>query len=90
MPLIGNNPRNGSWERQFEMGLPDCRLSYLEREKARVPMTFIGQSWDTVFCALCHKPYMAVPPDCPHVFYICEGCFLEQGAPPDCVQVSGS
>lgn len=94
MPVVGNNPRNGSWEREFEKNgaysLPDCRVSYLERDKHRVYLRQLGQAWDTVYCAACHKPWMAVPPDCPHVFFICDPCVKEHGAPPDAIQVPGT
>ena len=70
--LASLDPRNHSWEREFEDGLPDCRVSPLAREQNRVP---VGRmSWDIVFCAQCHKPYGATSPDCPHVFYICDSC----------------
>ncbi len=94
MPKVGHNPRNGSWEREFEKNgtfrLPDCRLKFLERDKARVFLPHLGQGWDTVFCAICGKPEMAVPPDCPHVYYQCQQCFNEHGAPPDAIQVLGT
>ena len=94
MPVIGHDPRNGSWEQAFEKNgaycLPDCRVSFLERDKYRVPVKF-GQRWDTVFCAgPCGLPKMAVPPDCPHVFFICQDCVDTYGAPPDCIQVPGT
>jgi hypothetical protein len=92
MPQVGNDPRNGGWERELEKNgaysLPDCRVSFLERDKHRV---FIrGQAWDIVYCAQCHKPWMGVNPDCPHVFFICDPCVKEKGPPPDCVQVPGT
>jgi hypothetical protein len=95
MPVVGNNPRNGSWEREFEKNgskpLPDCRVSYLERDNHRVFLPHIRQAWDIVFCAgPCGKPKMAVAPDCPHVFFICQDCVDTYGAPPDCVQVPGT
>jgi hypothetical protein len=90
MPAVGNDPRNGSWERQFEMGLPDCRMSYLERDQHRVYFKHIGQAWDIVYCASCHTAQMATPPDCPHVFFLCDKCFYEKGPPPDCIQVPGT
>lgn len=94
MPVVGNDPRNGSWEREFEKNgtfrLPDCRLKFLERDKQRVFLPHIGQAWDTVYCAMCGKPEMAVPPDCPHVYYQCQQCFNAHGAPPDAIQVPGT
>ena len=95
MPVVSNDPRNGSWEKEFEKNgsyaLPDCRVSFLERDKNRVFLPRIGQAWDIVFCAgPCSKPKMAAPPDCPHVFFICDDCVNEYGAPSDCVQVPGT
>lgn len=80
------DPRNHNWETGLEKGLPDCRVKPFEREKSAVQ---IGRmQWDLVFCAQCHKPYGAVPPTCPHVFYICDDCVYINGAPPDCIQVA--
>lgn len=94
MPQVGNDPRNGSWEKEFEKNgsyaLPDCRVGFLERDNHRVYLKHIGQEWDTVYCAACHQPWAAVPPDCPHVFFICSPCVNAHGAPPDCVQVPGT
>ncbi len=94
MPVVGNDPRNGSWERAFEKNgpyaLPDCRVSFLERDKHRVLLSSIGQAWDIVYCPLCGEPKMAVSPDCPHVFFICQTCVDEHGAPPDVIQVPGT
>lgn len=93
MPMVGNDPRNGSWEREFEKNgsytLPDCRVRYLDRDKHRIMIR--GQVWDIVFCAgPCGKPKMAATPDCTHVFFICDDCVRDYGAPPDCVQVPGT
>lgn len=94
MPVVGNDPRNGSWEREFEKNgrsfLPDCRMPFLERDNYRAPVKF-GQKWDIVFCAgPCAQPKMAVAPDCPHVFFICQDCVDLYGAPPDAIQVPGT
>jgi hypothetical protein len=80
------DPRNHNWEKQLEKGLPDCRVKPFEREKAAVQ---IGRmQWDTVFCAQCFKPSGAVPPNVPHVFFICDECVYTNGPPPECVQVT--
>jgi hypothetical protein len=91
MPKVGNDPRNGSWERQFEwdgaLHLPDCRVKYLDRDAHRVK---IGrQVFDTVYCADCGGAFMGVNPDCPHVFFWCDGCYERRGfkAPPGAVQI---
>jgi hypothetical protein len=89
MPVVGNNPRNGSWEREFEKNgsyaLPDCRVNYLERDAHRVFLPKLGQGWDTVFCSSCHEPKMAVAPDCPHVFFICQTCVDTKPLPPEII-----
>lgn len=94
MPVVGNDPRNGSWEREFEKNgafqLPDCRVSYLERDNHRVFFRHIGQAWDIVYCAICCEPKMAVPPDCPHVYFICPDCVAAGKVPPDAIQVPGT
>ncbi len=90
MPQVSNDPRDGSWEKELEKNgsysLPDCRVSFLERDKHRV---FIrGQVFDIVYCAgPCGQPKMATSPDCPHVFFICDDCVKTYGAPPDCIEV---
>jgi hypothetical protein len=79
MPQVGNDPRNGSWDQEFEKNgpyrLPDCRVSYLERDNHRVRLSRIGLAWDIVYCAQCHQPKAASSPDCPHVFFICQECY---------------
>lgn len=94
MPVVGNDPRNGSWEREFEKNgryaLPDCRLTFLERDKHRIFLPHLGQAWDKVFCAECGEPQMAVPPDCPHVYFLCQKCVDDGKAPPDAIQVPGT
>lgn len=80
------DPRNHNWEKELEGGLPDCRVRPMEREAARI---VIGKGWwDKVFCANCGEPSGAVPPNCPHVFFICGTCVGQSGPPPGCVQVS--
>ena len=79
------DPRNNNWDTQLEKGLPDCRVAPFERGRN---MVRIGQMmWDKVFCANCFKPTGAVPPYCPHVFFICDECVYTNGPPPECVQV---
>ena len=70
--LASVDPRNHSWDRGLEGGLPDCRVSPFARDGNR--MAVGRMSWDIVFCAQCHKPYGATHPSCPHVFYICDSC----------------
>lgn len=80
------DPREGSWDRQLEKGLPDCRVAFQDRERNRVS---IGRMmWDKVFCAQCHKLCMACSPNIAHVFFICDACVYVNGPPPDCIQVA--
>ena len=80
------DPRFGSWDRQLEKGLPDCRVAFNDRERNRVPMG--RMMWDMVFCSQCHKLYGACSPNIAHIFYICDACVREKGPPPDCIQVA--
>jgi hypothetical protein len=90
MPSL--DPADRSWDRELEKNgsyaLPDCRVKPIEREANR--FTIGRLVLDQVFCAQCHKPFGGVPPDCPHVFYICDDCVHTYGAPADCVQVPGT
>lgn len=80
------DPREGSWDKQLEKGLPDCRVAFQDREANRHP---VGRMmWDKVFCAQCHKLYGACSPNIAHIFYICDPCVRVNGPPPDCVQVN--
>lgn len=79
------DPRDSGWDRQLEEGLPDCRLRALEREGA--VFWYGREAWQVVFCANCGEPRGAVPPSCPHVFYVCEECFARLGAPPGAAEV---
>ena len=83
--LASVDPRNHSWDRELEEGLPDCRVSPFAREYKRVA---IGRmQWDIVFCAQCHKPQGAVPPACPHVFFICDQCMNDHPPPPEIMRL---
>jgi hypothetical protein len=87
------DPRNGSWERELEKSvsgliLPDCRLSWTNREQGRVRVGRLVV--DRLFCANCGDAAPGgVVPDCPYVFYVCNGCFDAVGrvAPAGTVQV---
>jgi hypothetical protein len=79
------DPRNGSWDKELETGLPDCRVRPFERENHQVQ---IGRrKWDIVFCAQCHKPYGATPPSAPFIFYICDACVRENPPPVEIMQL---
>lgn len=70
-----------NWDKQLEEGLPDCRLSYSNREsktrkRARMEM-------DVVFCGTCGKESGLVPVHTPHVYFLCDDCFAKMlGVPP--------
>lgn len=74
------------WDRQLELGFPDCRLPYLEREKAQIKRGQIV--FDTVYCVSCHEPKCAAPVEATtFAFFICNECVEEKGPPPECVEV---
>lgn len=77
------------WDKELETELPDCRLSYSNRERRTV--TRGRMQMDVVFCSTCHKENGLVPVHCPHVFFICDSCFYNTVlgvAPPGAAQVS--
>jgi hypothetical protein len=75
------------WDRQLERGLPDCRLSALHRERR----TFvIGRvEFEYVYCAQCGEWHGGgvTANWSAHVFFLCDRCVAENGAPPECVEV---
>ena len=74
------------WDRQFEEGLPDSRLSGMERERTTVSRA--RMLWEKIFCASCGVPGgQVIANEAPHVFYICQQCADLYGAPP-ALQVS--
>lgn len=79
------NPRNSSWDRQLEKGLPDCRVAFQDRERNRVVRG--RMLLDKVFCAQCGGLYGAVTPNVAFVFFLCDPCFYKGGTPPGCVKV---
>lgn len=91
MPSL--DPADHNWEKELERGpsglmLPDCRLKPIEREKVRYAHGRL--MLDQVYCADCGKPYGGVTPNCPHVFYICQECVHDKGAPSDIMMVPGT
>lgn len=93
MPRVGNDPRNGSWEREFESTpdsgrLPDCRLKFLDRDNDLVRIG--GIVYERVYCADCGEPKMGVTPGVPHVFFLCDDCYYVKRCgvpPPGAVQI---
>lgn len=83
MPSL--DPADKNWDHQLETRLPDCRLKPIEREKARYRHGTLVL--DQVFCSSCHAPFGGVPPNVPHVFFICDDCVRVKGPPPECVEV---
>lgn len=73
------------WDKQLESGLPDSRLSSFKREQT---MFSIGRKqYERVFCANCGTQGGGVTPEwAPHIFFVCDDCFLTHGAPPGCVE----
>lgn len=63
------------WDKELETELPDCRLSYSNREKRTV--TRGRMQMDVVFCSTCHKENGLVPVHCPHVWFQCDDCFAK-------------
>jgi hypothetical protein len=68
------------WNRDFEMGLPDSRLSGMARERRRV--FFRGQWMERVYCANCGADGGALTADwSPFMFYLCNECAAKNGDP---------
>ncbi len=78
--------RDGSWEKELEGGLPDCRLTGSARDRKTI--SYARMLWEKVFCANCGCNGGYVTADwSPHVFYICDACVGKMGAPAGCVEV---
>lgn len=74
------------WNRDFEEGLPDSRLSGTARERNRV--FFRGQWWERVYCANCGSDGGLLTADwSPFVFYVCDVCVANSGEPPGAIKV---
>lgn len=68
------------WDKQLEGGLPDCRLK-LDRRKTSI--VFRDQLMEKVFCGNCGAPGGLVTAEwTPHIFYVCDECFLRCGPLP--------
>jgi hypothetical protein len=82
MPLPIYNPNSRYWDRELEEGLPDSRL------RMRGTVMHKGQLMERCFCANCGGPGGLVTAEAfPHVFYICDECVANNGAPPGCIEV---
>src|SRR5258708_32642837 len=93
MPLLTNSDcwwendlRNSRWwDKEIETGLPDCRVSYTNRDKQRV---IRGRMvWEMVYCASCSKLHGLATVETPHIFFVCDACVTKQGPPPGCKEV---
>jgi hypothetical protein len=76
------------WDKALETELPDTRVRYGEREKTQFRLG--RMEMDLVFCGgPCGRKMGAVPVHCPHVFFLCDDCFLKMGnvPPPGTAQV---
>lgn len=72
-----------TWNREWELGLPDSRLSGATRDRKR--SFFRGQWWERVYCANCGADGGLVTADwSPHLFYVCQECVNISGPPPGC------
>jgi len=74
------------WDREFEQGLPDCRLA-LRRDSTVI---HIGRArLERVFCANCGAPGGGVTAEwAAHVFYLCDPCAAKPGMTLGLVQVA--
>ncbi len=74
------------WNREFEGGLPDSRLSGATRENKT--FTYARMTFEMVFCANCGKYGGGVTAEfSPHVFYLCDDCVMKSGVPPGTIEV---
>ena len=73
------------WDREIESGLPDCRVRYSDRN----PVTYRQMPMDKVYCANCHRLQGMATIWTPHVFFICDACFIKSGgkAPEGTIEV---
>jgi hypothetical protein len=62
-----------NWNREFEEGLPDCRLTGHRRRATTV--AYGPLLWERVYCGNCGKPGgLVTATELPHVFYVCDAC----------------
>ena len=74
------------WNRDFEMGLPDSRLSGMARERKQI--FFRGQWWERVYCVNCGADGGLLTANwSPHMFYLCDRC-AANGEPPGAIRVA--
>ena len=74
------------WNRDFEDGLPDSRLSGMARERKRT--FFRGKWWERVYCVNCGAPAGLLTADwSPFMFIVCDNCVAKNGDPPGAVRV---
>lgn len=67
------------WNREVELGLPDCRLSYHRRAPVFLHGTRLAV--DPVYCANCGGLEGYATVHTPHVFFICDACVGVHGRP---------
>jgi hypothetical protein len=57
------------WDRELELGLPDCRL------RQQPTIVRAQMHWNRVFCANCGADGGLITAEwSPHVFYVCDDC----------------
>lgn len=69
-----------AWDREVEMGLPDCRMPYHKRSPVFLNGTRLPV--DPVYCADCGTLSGYATVHTPHIFYICDECVGIKGKPP--------
>jgi hypothetical protein len=75
---------HNQWDRVLESGLPDSRLSGSRRRATTVIRG--GMKYEPVFCANCGGSGGMITADwSPHVFFLCDDCFLAGKGQPDAV-----
>jgi hypothetical protein len=73
---------SGSWNRELEGGLPDCRLIGPRRRATTVPLTMLlgRMLMERVFCGNCGADGGLVTAEwAAHIFYLCDDCAHTHG-----------
>jgi hypothetical protein len=80
---------HNNWDRTLEGNLPDSRLTGPRRRATTIMRG--GMKYELVYCANCGCSGGCVNADwTPHIFYLCDRCFLDGKAPVDAVMVDES
>lgn len=85
--IDSNDPARCSWNKELEMGLPDCRLRGPSRRSTVVP--YGRMMMEKVYCGSCGRDGGLVTAEMfPHVFFLCDGCVEQFRPPPGVVQMT--